>query len=122
METFKVTGEHVKLLKRTYVGWNDCEWGAPSIDPKRPYGDSYVIGSIGEILGIEPEEEGGDFKPEDEQYMMKLHKELETVLQIFLRQGSMIVGTYTRKNAWSGPWELVLKDERKEKINRIENE
>lgn len=113
METFNVTEEHVKLLKKAYVDWNDCEWGAPSIDPKRPYGDSYVMGSMGEILGIEPMEDDGDFKPEDEKYMMKLHRELETVLQIFLRQGSMIVGTYTRKNAWSGPWELALSEKKK---------
>ena len=33
---FEVKLEHLKLLKRAYVRWEDCEFGAPSIDCKRP--------------------------------------------------------------------------------------
>jgi hypothetical protein len=50
---FTVTEDHLKLLRRAYIGWDDCEFGAPGIDPKRPYGNSDVIGDIAEILGEE---------------------------------------------------------------------
>lgn len=49
-QTFTVTDEHVKLLRRFQVGWQDCETGAPEIDPKRPYGNSAVPEDIHEIL------------------------------------------------------------------------
>ena len=45
---FTVTEEHLKLLRRAYVDWEDCEFGAPAIDCKRPYGNSDVIADIGE--------------------------------------------------------------------------
>lgn len=50
--TFTVTDDHLKLLRRASVGWSDCEFGAPEIDPKRPYGNSNVLGDIAEILGL----------------------------------------------------------------------
>ena len=30
---FELTAEHIKLLRRAYIGWQDCETGAPEIDP-----------------------------------------------------------------------------------------
>ena len=36
-----------------FVDWNDCEYGAPTIDPKRPYGNSDVEHEIIAILGWE---------------------------------------------------------------------
>ena len=45
-----LTEEHIKLLRNMYVGWGYCEFGAPEIDPKRPYGNSHVIGDIHTIL------------------------------------------------------------------------
>jgi hypothetical protein len=44
-QTFKLTDEHLKLLRRFNVGWQDSESGAPEIDPKRPYGNSAVPGT-----------------------------------------------------------------------------
>jgi hypothetical protein len=64
---FTVTDEHLKLLRRTNVGWEDGEFGAPSIDCKRPYGNSSVYNDIAEILDIKP----GDIENQDfssEQY------------------------------------------------------
>ena len=49
---FTVTDEHLKLLRGAYVGWDDCEFGAPAIDCKRPYGNSDVIADIAEILEV----------------------------------------------------------------------
>lgn len=95
MKRFTVKEEHLKLLRRAYVSWEDCEFGAPAIDCKRPYGNSDVYGDIAEILGVQPT---GD---EDERYtnkqasaMRQLHEETLTVLQIALSTGSFEAGTY----------------------------
>ena len=98
--TFEVLPEHIQLLRNMYVRWDDCEFGAPAIDSKRPYGNSYVFGDIGEILGIEPEEnEYGDkeFTDEQEAYMLELHTDTETVLQIMIDTGEMKPGVYVRE-------------------------
>ena len=93
MKTFMLTEEHIKLLKRAYVDWWDCEFGAPIINPKRPYGNSDVIGDIGEILGIKPDN-GEDFTDEQEEGMNQIHKETQTALQIILSTGSFTPGLY----------------------------
>lgn len=48
-ETFEIKNEHLELLKRAFVSWDSCEYGAPAINCKRPYGNSYVEGDIGWI-------------------------------------------------------------------------
>lgn len=52
IKKFTVKPDHLKLLKKMCVGWRDCEFGAPEIDPKRPYGNSGVYGDIGQIQRI----------------------------------------------------------------------
>ncbi len=52
-DRFILTDEHVKLLRQANVSWDGCEFGAPGIDPKRPYGNGDVHSDIVEILGIE---------------------------------------------------------------------
>lgn len=96
-EKFTVTEEHLKLLKAMYVGWNDCEFGAPEIDPKRPYGNSDVINDMTEILGIDPVENDWDEKvyPKGtDARCQKLHKETQKVLQIVLATGLFKPGQY----------------------------
>ena len=94
---FTVTDEHLKLLRRAYVDWDDCEFGAPAIDCKRPYGNSDVIGDIGEILGY-PEEhyqdEDGDRHETIEANFTQLHAETAIVLQIALATGEFRPGRY----------------------------
>lgn len=90
---FKLTEEHIKLLKRANVIWDDCEFGAPGMDPKRPYGNSDVIGDMAEILGIaydcEAENNGAI-----ERRLENLHRELEQALAVVLSTGKMEPGTY----------------------------
>jgi len=84
-ERFVVQAEHIKLVKRFNVWWEDCEFGAPAIDCKRPYGNSDVTNDIAEILGWEQfEDEDGEMHLSREQGELarRLHKEMETVLQI----------------------------------------
>lgn len=109
-QKFTVTDQHLKLMRRMNVGYeNHCEFGAPEIDPKRPYGNSQVYYDIGEILGIEAEcgdPEDPEFTDEQEQQMLKLHKETATALQIALATGCFEAGEY-EADAHSRRWAKV---------------
>lgn len=121
METFEILPEHLTLLQNMYVGWQDCEYGAPEIDPKRPYGNSDVEGDILEILagqrntsknlrkitiaGVEYKiGENGEISDNLRSELSRLHHETETALQLCLKFGEFKTGTFKRKNAWS-EWE-----------------
>ena len=94
---FTVTDEHLKLLRRAYVGWDDCEFGAPAIDCKRPYGNSDVIADIAEILEVPDDQwrdEDGDAFPDAQEAFTKLHAETAIVLQIALATGEFRPGRY----------------------------
>lgn len=65
----KPTKDHLKLLKAAYWSWDDCEFGAASMDPKRPYGNSNVLNDLAELL------------PHlDEETRVRVHCELPAVL------------------------------------------
>lgn len=103
-KVFVLTPDLVKLLNNMYVDWQDCEFGAPCIDPKRPYGNSYVEGDVAEILGVESEEE--DFQLTDSQMekMGSLHRDTQTALQVVLSTKSFEPGIYFGDH---NKWELV---------------
>ena len=93
--------EHLKLLENAYWRYEDCEFGAPAMDCKRPYGNSDVVSDIVEILGEEPkrcphcDELLEDF---DENRYVGLHKDLVDVLTIlckFADVGIEVGQTYT---------------------------
>jgi hypothetical protein len=99
-EQFRVLPEHIALLRAASVGWEDCEFGAPAIDCKRPYGCSSVYGSMVEVLtkaglwkGAQPDDHG-QLEHDDYERLYQLHKETETVLQIILYTGTMTTGLY----------------------------
>jgi len=129
-DKFEVKAEHLKLLQRFVVCWQDCEFGAPEIDPKRPYGNSDVHQDMLEVLGFEELKEGiykfklfgkewllkGEDKYNiylegaDEEKLIeeldKLHKETETALQICLDAQSFETGFYEAEK-YGGEWEKV---------------
>lgn len=96
---FTVSGEHLRLLRRAHVFWDEAEFGAPSIDPKRPYGNSNVYGDIAEILDV-PETEWTDEGPsphlDAEWRFRRLHVETAIALQIALATGEFRTGRYVR--------------------------
>jgi len=48
---FTVTEGHLRLLRHAWVDWDQGEgYGAPGINPKKPYGNSDVERDIAEIL------------------------------------------------------------------------
>lgn len=97
---FYVTSDHLKLLPHLWFDYDDwTEFGAPEVDPKRPYGNSDVYSDIAEHLGMEPggEEDGygdKDFTEVQRRYMLQLHKDMTTVLNIMVRNNGVELGTY----------------------------
>jgi len=95
---FKLTKQHLDLIRKMNVGYNDCcEFGAPAIDPKRPYGNGDVYGDISEILGVTPDSVEDDekiYSSAQEEEMLKLHIETAKALQVILASGSFEPGMY----------------------------
>jgi len=94
---FTLTEEHVKLFAHANTSWDSAEFGAPELDPKRPFGNSSVAQDVYEILGWpHPSEE------EDEDFFgnagyeraQKIVRELETALEVVLRVGAFVPGVY----------------------------
>ena len=115
-ETFEVTLDHIKLLRRMYVSWNDCEYGAPEINPKRPYGNSSVALDIAEILGWKVPNENLIDASEYGTTMAiiiaarTLHRGMDKVLQIFIDNFGITTGVYTKEKYSSEAWRLVVKE------------
>lgn len=108
MQTFTVTHEHLKLLQRMWVRWDDCEYGAPAIDSKRPYGNSDVEGDIAEILGWEYDKDHWDGMPSDlRDVASSIHSEMKTVLQILVVNLHIYVGKYERPDRYGTNWSFV---------------
>lgn len=130
-DVFELKEEHLKLLRNMYVDWDDCEFGAPRINPKRPYGNSGVLQDMLELFGLEEIKEGGQvfkFKFFGKEYLLKgedkhnidltdekelaallvkLHEETERALQIVLHTGQFKTGKY-QKEPYGIEWELVI--------------
>ena len=101
VKRFTVTDEHLRLLRRAYIGWDEIEFGAPEINAKRPYGNSNVYGDIAEILGLvggqwQDEVEEDWPPPELEWRFLRLHVETAIALQIALATGEFRAGPYLR--------------------------
>lgn len=98
-------------LQNAHVGWQDCETGAPEIDPKRPYGNSSVASDVIEILGFKINRcphcnEIIDDDNNCEEMAMQLHKETETALQIILKTKSFKPGIYVKDDDYTNDWRL----------------
>lgn len=78
---FEVKKEHLKLLRNAYVSWCSDEFGAPEINPKRPYGNGDVYSDMREILG-----ELGELQYSEDALDL-LHKQTAIALQIVLKTG-----------------------------------
>lgn len=108
-DRFELKEEHIKLLRATNVSWDNCEFGAPCIDPKRPYGNSSVVHDIAEILDLDVSTDEAYY--EHEEYCKQLHKETQTALQIVLSTGSFEPGIYTcRKYSYNWVKDTFVKE------------
>ncbi len=98
---FKLTEQHITLLRNMHVTWHHCETGAPQIDPKRPYGNSYVPGDIHKILTGEDT----DLTEDQEENYLNLHRETEEALRVFLANAKI------SKDYWTEEWEADVVNE-----------
>jgi hypothetical protein len=113
LDEFTVTEDHLKLLRRVYVGyWYTGEgyYGVANISAKRPYGNSYVGRDIAEILNApdgdwvyEDGEKVGVTDEADERFM-RLHVETMVALQVVLAAGEFRPGHYRRTERWIDDW------------------
>lgn len=96
MRKLKVTENHIKLLQAVYIDWCGDEFGAPCINPKRPFGNSDVYGDIAEILGFKL----ADSEEEYEKYQRQIesldkgYRQLQDCLQILCSNLSIEIGEY----------------------------
>lgn len=95
---FTVLPEHLALLRAANVDWSDTEFGAPRIDPKRPYGNSSVLSDIAAIVNPAFAEmtaaAAEDWLDCYGDGLERLHRETETVLRIGLHTGRFEPGEY----------------------------
>lgn len=108
---FTVTEDHLKLLKRLCFRYDDyVEFGAPAVDPKRPYGNSSVYEDLGEILDWEPADEDRwgykSYSDIQRERLLKLHKSMVTVLEILVTNNGVEVGEY-ETSRYGSVWRRV---------------
>jgi hypothetical protein len=109
-----VTEDHLKLHRHAWVdSWNPGEgYDSPGINPKKPYGNSYVERDIADIVDAPDEDwiyEGGHkahVTPEAEERFTRLHVETMVALQIVLATGEFRPGRYRREASWTIDWQL----------------
>lgn len=115
---FEIKANHLKLLRAAVVAWSS-QWngelfGAPTIDPRRPYGDQDVYRSMVRILDWPMPWKSGTKKfdiekdeiPDDQVNLLEaLHQETEIALRICLARGSFETGKYI----WPEPGEDWVK-------------
>lgn len=96
--TFTITADHLTLLRASEWRESDCEFGAPEMDGKRPYGNSSVESDLAEA------EQERALEAETDR-LVTVHRELPMVLNVATSAMSWTPGTYTRVGR--GPWSLV---------------
>ncbi len=104
-DRFKLTKEHLILLQRMHVDWEDRMYdGAPAIDIKRPYGNKSTYEDIAAMLRwrVQTTDEGWvKLSEKQKKQAEKLHKETEKALQICLSTQSFEAGTYQLKDEFN---------------------
>ena len=110
MTEFEITKDHLTLLKNAEWSWDDCEYGSPEIDCKRPFGYSCTVEEdMVKILGGEffVDKDGEKhISQEQAQYVRKIYRELRIVLEICCATLSFVPGCYTRTGDYNKDWKL----------------
>lgn len=102
LETFTVNSDHIRLLQRLNIIWDNSEavLGVLSIDPKRPYGNTDIYEDISSIVsfptGLINNEDNEKYSPTEKLHMRALHLEMKIVLQILIDNLSIIPGEYIK--------------------------
>lgn len=107
---FEIKDEHLTLLDNSFVSWNDLENGAPTIDPKYPYGEYQMAKGMAELLNIPfINEDYRELSQEDEEYMWQLHSEMKAVFEIAIHTRLFSKGFYKKEEL--SKWQRITADE-----------
>lgn len=102
---FELKIEHIALLQNMYWEYSDCGTGAPAVDCKRPYGNSYVPPDVAKILGVELDQNNEDKYDEQVREIMQFHYDSHTALEIILQRQSFELGTFEKSK--NGIWNKI---------------
>jgi hypothetical protein len=104
---FRLTAQHLKLIKTLMFKWPDEDqasdrldsghWPAPTMDPKRPYGDmSWFQRDMAAVLSLElATEDGGKvLSAAQEKELQQLHWQTLGALQVFVENADFKPGNY----------------------------
>ena len=108
-QRFTLKPEHITLLRRMTVHWQATEYGAPEIDPKRPYGNSSVVYDLAEIFhGKAAFNRDHDLVLDQGEVdrLETLHRETDKALQVVLATGSFVPGVY-EATKYMRDWHLI---------------
>lgn len=105
MASFTVTENHLKLIRQLEFE-NDGSCGAPSIDYKRPYGNSDVYRDIAKTIGMKCDQE---FTDQQIGEMNRLNKQVVTALRICIATGAFVAGHYSGTSFYPSDWKLIQK-------------
>jgi hypothetical protein len=96
--TFAVTAEHLALIPQLNYGW-DTARNVPRVDPQHPYGNAGpYLAAMESCLAAVPGAAAND--DEDARtHLVRLHRELQPALQIFLRYADLGPGDFRRAEA-----------------------
>ena len=101
--TFAVTAEHLALIPRLAYGW-DAARNVPCVDPKQPYGGTGpYTAAMARLLAAVPETAANDDE-DGETHRIRLHREMQPALQIFLRYADLGPGAF-RRPAPTSDWQ-----------------
>lgn len=88
LHIFRLRDEHLKLMRRlTIQSTIYSPYGTyltPEIDPKRPYGNSDVLGDVAEVCGFVPDSETGEYSADDAQKAAIIVAELPIAIKLAL--------------------------------------
>lgn len=109
--SFRITEDHLKLLNRTFWEFIKEPYGGhTSMNYKRPYGNSDVLGDVCEIIGSEPfVDHNGEkhYSSSQYEYAKKIHSEMPIVLTIISKTQTVYAGTYECVEDHGNKWVLV---------------
>lgn len=88
------------MLLNAMWDYENCEWGAPAANCKRPYGNSgyLVYYDINEALDFPFDAYDGDFDDHDKAAMDELHRGTVQALEVILQTRSFKPGMYVARD------------------------
>lgn len=104
-----LTDDHLTLLQNMNIDWDDCEYGAPCVNPKRPYGNGDVESDVCENLGWVKEGDDGHspcWSSVQRNKAYWIHREMLSALQICLQLMTLETGVYESATGYQD-WKKV---------------